>query len=703
MNSVLKYCFIIATVCLTNVTLPIFAQKIDRAAVVKRNIPTLNHLDPYSSFTVGNSNFAFTSDITGLQSFPEKYPSGAAVQLGTMAQWGFHSTPNPANYNIFDYPLTTHEIGGKKRGYLITKNDVAGNYLDRNPHRFHLGFIGLQMTLANGNLVKAENITAISQNLDIWNGVINSLFIVEGVSVKVQTCVHPTTDLVAIKIESELIKQGRLKIKMTFPYANSTDKEADFGIDWTKNSRHSTVLIPSKDKNEAPLYRSMDNINYYAHSKWDNGSFALDMVQHIALITPDNKKNSFSYICHFNKGSYPETNLPDFETTKATAAEYWHGYWNRGAFIDFGACTDPQAKELERRVILSQYLTATQCAGNVPPQECGLTQNSWVGRSHLEMHWWHGFHFMQWGKKDMFEKSMPWYYKIMPLNEKIAKHKGRNGFIVPKCVDDNGVPRVNFMECYIFWQQPHPIYYAEKLYELSPTAETLNKYKELVLKTGDGIVSFFSYNAQKKQYYLGNYQIPAQEAYDAATVINPTFELAYFYFGLTKVQEWRKRLAMPPDAEIDKILNAYPPLPTHDGVYIGHENAPDTYTKYNRDHFSMLMVLGFLPQQKIVDKQTVARTFEKVLQTWNFSKTWGWDYAVLAMTASKLGLYDKTVEMLLKESPQNIWRNNGNNSYNNDLSVYLPGNGAVLSAIAMMVKDNSFPKNGKWNVKTEGF
>jgi hypothetical protein len=339
----------------------------------------------------------------------------------------------------------------------------------------------------------------------------------------------------------------------------------------------------------------------------------------------------------------------------------------------------------------------------MPPQETGLTQNSWAGRSHLEMHWWHGFHFMLWGKKDLFERSMDWYYKIMPMNEKIAKHKGRSGFLVPKCVDDKGVPRVNFMECYIIWQQPHPIYYAEKLYELNPSNETLQKYKELVFKTAEGITSFFTYNGQKGQYYLGNHIIPAQEAYDAATVINPTFELAYFYYGLTKAQEWRKRLNMPADAEIDKILKAYPPLPTAEGVYLGHENAPDTYTKYNRDHFSMLMVLGFLPEQKIVDKQVVGRTFDKVMQTWNFSKTWGWDYAVLAMTASKLGKTNQTVELLLKESPQNIWRNNGNNSYSNELSVYLPGNGAVLSAIAMMIKDNSFPKNGKWNVKSEGF
>jgi hypothetical protein len=33
---------------------------------------------------------------------------------------------------------------------------------------------------------------------------------------------------------------------------------------------------------------------------------------------------------------------------------------------------DKRAIELERRVVLSQYLTAIQCSGSMPPQETGL-------------------------------------------------------------------------------------------------------------------------------------------------------------------------------------------------------------------------------------------------------------------------------------------------------------------------------------------
>ena len=74
--------------------------------------------------------------------------------------------------------------------------------------------------------------------------------------------------------------------------------------------------------------------------------------------------------------------------------------------MDFGGQPGPRAAELERRVVLSQYLTAIQCAGSMPPQETGLTCNSWYGKFHLEMHWWHAAHFALWGRAPLMERSL---------------------------------------------------------------------------------------------------------------------------------------------------------------------------------------------------------------------------------------------------------------------------------------------------------
>ncbi|MET0394090.1 MAG: hypothetical protein ABW019_13150, partial [Chitinophagaceae bacterium] len=45
------------------------AQPIDRQAVVSRHAVHVTKADPLASLTVGNGSFAFTADVTGLQSF----------------------------------------------------------------------------------------------------------------------------------------------------------------------------------------------------------------------------------------------------------------------------------------------------------------------------------------------------------------------------------------------------------------------------------------------------------------------------------------------------------------------------------------------------------------------------------------------------------------------------------------------------------
>ena len=50
----------------------------------------------------------------------------------------------------------------------------------------------------------------------------------------------------------------------------------------------------------------------------------------------------------------------------------------------------------------------------MPPQETGLTVNSWYGKFHLEMHWWHAAHFALWNRTPLLEKSLGWYDRILP-------------------------------------------------------------------------------------------------------------------------------------------------------------------------------------------------------------------------------------------------------------------------------------------------
>src|SRR5213592_1822731 len=95
--------------------------------------------------------------------------------------------------------------------------------------------------------------------------------------------------------------------------------------------------------------------------------------------------------------------------------------WQSGGAVDLSGSSDPRA--LERRIVLSQYLTAINGAGSTPPQETGLVCNSWHGKFHLEMHWWHAAHFALWGRPHLLKRSLPWYQRILPMAQATARNR----------------------------------------------------------------------------------------------------------------------------------------------------------------------------------------------------------------------------------------------------------------------------------------
>src|SRR5215467_3394476 len=119
-----------------------FAQTpINREEVVKRHNIHITKADSLSSLTVGNGSFAFTVDVTGLQSFPDFYAKG--VPLGTESEWGWHSFPNTNQYR-FDETLKTYDLEGRKIPYTVQlkepeRNKEAVEYFRVNPHRLQLG------------------------------------------------------------------------------------------------------------------------------------------------------------------------------------------------------------------------------------------------------------------------------------------------------------------------------------------------------------------------------------------------------------------------------------------------------------------------------------------------------------------------------------------------------------------------------------
>jgi hypothetical protein len=685
------------------------AQPIDRKKLVERHTVVNESFDSLSSLTVGNGRFAFTVDATGLQSFPDFYARG--VPLGTQSEWGWHSFPNTGNYR-FTETLRDYKLNGRNVSYSVQlkepeRSKNAVEYFRQNPHRLQLGNIGLEIKKKDGTLARTEDITNIHQTLNMWSGEIHSMFKVEGISVDVVTYCHQDADIIALKIKSDLIKEGRIAICFCFPYPGGDWK--DVGNNQSNNEKHrSSFVQPSVST--AVLTHQIDTTKYSIDLNWTGFAHIKQTNDHVYKLTLSGKPE-FELRCEF-ASRIKKIDLPRFDEVKTNSEKYWVKFWLSGGAIDFSGSTDKRAYELERRIILSQYLTRIQCAGHYPPQETGLTYNSWYGKPHLEMHWWHGIHFALWGRTALLEKSLDWYIKVFDEARKIARRQGYEGVRWQKMTDNEGEESPSSVGAFLIWQQPHIIYFAELAYRDHPDSKTLDKYKKLVFATADFMASYAYYDSATQRYILGKGVIPAQERFKAEETFNPAYELVYWHWALNIAQKWRERLHLARNKKWDDVLNKLSTLPVQGNKYLFTESATDSYTnpEFKTDHPSVFGVLGMMPGTLLVDTTIMKNTFDWIWNNWTWKDTWGWDFPMTAMTATRLGIPDKAIDALLMPVQTNTYLNNGHNYQDNRLTIYLPGNGGLLAAIAMMcagyegnkVVNPGIPKDGKWKVRWEG-
>ncbi len=262
----------------------------------------------------------------------------------------------------------------------------------------------------------------------------------------------------------------------------------------------------------------------------------------------------------------------------------------------------------------------------------------------------------------------------------------------------------------LIWQQPHPICYAELCYRNAPSKRALERWRDIVFDTADFMASFAVLVPARNQFVLGPPLKTVSENTDAQTALNPAFELAYWRFGLRVAQLWRHRLGLERHPDWDRVLHLLAPLPEADGLYLLQEGMADTYTRWNWEHPALVGAYGMLPGDG-VDPATMRRTLARVMEVWQWDRAWGWDFGSAAMCAARTGQPELAVNALLLDSVKNRYLPNGHNYQRHDLPAYLPGNGALLCAVAMMCAGWSngpkgsaagFPSNGKWAVRHEG-
>ena len=689
-------------------TATIHAAPIDRQALMTRHNVVLHQFDADNPLSVGNGEFCFTVDTTGLQTFPEAFEH--TTPLGTLSDRGWHTFPNPNGWSIDTFQFKEFP---DLHGRLVPYADVPGNkmtpeikWLRANPHRLDLGQIGFVLKHSDGSPVQPNDLTDVEQTLDLWDGLLTSHFKFDGQPVDVQTLCDPDLDAVAVRVVSPLLKQGRLAIQIHFPYGTGETITAD----WTRPDAHETILTPPKT-NHAQFRRKLDNDEYFAAAAWTRGATLTAVAKHEFVVSPDKKMDRLEFVCGFSPANLAAKNLPVFADAKRATQNHWNRFWRTGGAIDLSGSKDPRWFELERRIVLSQYLTAIQDAGPCPPQETGLTYNTWEGKFHLEMHWWHEAHFALWNRNDLLEKSLGWYQTILPRAEATAQKQGYAGARWPKMTSPSGAESPSSVGPFLVWQEPHPIFYAELCYRARGDRATLEKYREIVFQTADFMASYAIWDESTKRYLLGPTLQSAQEIFPKNRTFNPTFELTYWRWGLATAQQWRTRLGLPRNEKWDAVLKDLAKPPVGDGKYLFTETTPDCYTdpRWNKDHPAVLGALSFVPGPGI-DAETMRHTLDWVWHNWNWPDTWGWDYPMMAMTAARLGEPERALDALLLDTPKNHYALNGQVYQRPGLTIYLPANGGLLYATAMMAagwdgspKKNApgFPDNGQWNVRWE--
>ncbi|MBO0324094.1 hypothetical protein J0X14_17425 [Muricauda sp. CAU 1633] len=683
-------------------------DKIDREAVFNRHTVHINEVDTLNSLSLGNGRFAMTMDVTGLQTFPEAYKKG--VSLGTQSEWGWHSFPTEKKYTI-EQTLDSLESHGRKVPYAVqwpqnSPQGEAANYLRQNPHRIHLANVGWYIEKEDGSHVSISDIKEIDQQLNMWKGELTSNFQVDGVPVEVISLVDQNKDILAVQVKSKLVEEGRIGLHIKYPYPTDhfLDEAAFYDSDEPKRLDYKKL-----DSKNSVIERRLDSTQYYTSVSSSQDLLPEISTDHGFIIKPEKSDGQWSFSVLFSE-SEPIASNQDFTVFQNEVHTYYESFWNSGGIIDFGKVTDKRAKELERRMVLSLYLTKINCGGSSPPQETGLTFNSWYGKPHMEMIWWHGVHYAQWGRTSILEKQLDWYFRSKDIAMEIAKRQGFKGVRWQKMTDPNGGETASSVGSYLIWQQPHIIYFSELVYNDNPSKEVLEKYAPLVEETAAFMADFAWYDATLNEYILGPGVIAAQERFDPKVTYNPTFELAYWKWGLEKAQNWRERLGKERNAEWDQVLNGLSPLPHKDGLYLAAASALDSYSteKYMTDHPSVLGAYGMLPAIGELDKEIMQNTFDKVWKDWHWEDTWGWDFPMTAMTAARLGHPEKAVDALLMSIPTNTYLKNGHNYQDERLRLYLPGNGGFLSALALMAAGSEgdissnigFPKS--WLVQHEG-
>lgn len=669
---------------------------IDRENLVRRHNPTRTASNLTSPMQVGNGSFAFGADITGLQTF---------VPFAVLSEWGWKNDPLPDGASVDDYRGQVWETHGRSVRYdMLDTQTPVSQWLISNPNRMNLGRVGLWF---GGDSISESDLDNCSQQLDLWTGTIHSDLKWQGVDIAVKTSVHPDTDAVGVEIVSPALQTGRLSVFVDFPFNDGRSKfSAPYCGIWDQPDSHLTQVVATRHT-QTLFRRQVDDAVYYVAVEWNGDGRMKHRKDHRYVLKLDNPSSTLRFSVCF---SQQEGDSIDAQAILLASACSWPSFWQTGGAIDLFGSTDPRAFELERRIVFSQYVMAVNAMGNYPPQESGLVNLGWYGKFHMEINWWHTGYLALFNRWSRLYPSLDLYRRFLPHSRDRAASQGYKGARWPKMTDPSGRMAPGEINALLIWQQPHLLVFAELDYRAHPTSATLENWKSIIKATADFMASYAFWNDSSSVYDLGPPLHIVSENTDPRKTYNPAFELEYWNFGLSIAIQWWKRLAIKPPEAWTAVFDGLAPLPVQNGLYVLWPGVRNMWADYNWEHPALSGLYGWLPGSKRLDLSIMTATAHQIWRTWRFDDCWGWDFAMLALNAARLGYPSQAVDFLLHKSMpiDDVGLASGGTRVP---FPYLPCSGALLYAVAFMAagwdgapSDKNapgFPSVG-WHVKWEG-
>ena len=662
------------------------ADRLDRRAIVARH--DIRSESAELTVPLGSGEFCFNADGTGLQTF--------AGSIFDYRAW--FAVPLPEGRTLGDVPETGTFQVGRNTGpdkFPAGKEDLF-KWMSDSLHKMNLG--RLRFARGDGAPIARGEVGGLTRNLDLWTGVHRAEWNFRGAPVTVETAVGVGAS-VAFRVTSPAVASGDLAVTVDFPYPTS-DEEAWAGR-FDADGLHRTDIV-SEGEGFLTLARrfgesACGDFDYTVGIAADADTSVKRIGSNAFLLT--SKSDRLDAVVSFGNMEPAGRAAPSeekerlfrdwrsepapsdaagskFESARRVSAARWEAYWQSGGAIDLSGSADPRWFELERRIVLSQYLMKINASGTYPPSEAGLLAfDPWSGRFHMEMTWWHLAHWFLWGRENEADRPLAVYGKFKEPARRLAEQLGMRGLQWQKCLGPEGRTAPWAGNQVLLWKEPHPIFFAELDYRARPTRETLDRWAELIHGTAEYMADYARLGADGR-YHLSPVMPPSEVGYASDTA----FDLAYWQLGLRWANRWRERLGEEPNAEWAKIARAMAPLPKGEtGLYLRTADWP-VWKAW--EHPDLIGAFGQFPPLEGQDPDAARATLVEVVRQWDWSRCWGWDFPWTAMAAARLGLPNLAVDLLLSEEPRNDYDERG--VCLGGPCLYLPGNGALLYAAAMM-------------------